>query len=473
LSTSGQNTGADLREAKAFFERAEEVAATSNFDYAIDMYLEGLKRAPEAVEEGHKPLRQMALTRQSRGGRKPSVVEKLRHSRAKTPLERMLNAEYLLAKDPEHLPYAAMTLKAAVEGDYKKVAEWIADLLFQTLDISSKSALETYLLLRDSYSRLGQFEKAVRACQYAVKLKPDDIQLQSELRDLYAQLTVQKGRYGEEGDFRKSIRDREKQEMLQDQERVVKSENYRIRAVQEARKTLEEKPDVAVNVFRLADALADMAEDQYENEAVELLEKAYAERRDFSFKQHSGKIQLRRLRRRMRLVRGRLKAGLAGDQAREELARLESLFNATELEHYRLCVENYPTDVRMKYQFGLCLMKNRQYDDAIPMFQEARKDPHTKVAAMNNIGVCFYMKEWFTDAIDVYRQAIDSYEIKDDEIGKDLRYNLARAYEQQDRTDEALELYRKLAQVDYGYKDVHERVDRLRKTGTQDSSAEK
>jgi len=462
LSTSDYST--DLREAKAFFERAEEAAATNNFDYAIDMYLEGFRRAPEAIEEGHMPLRQMSLTRQSLGGKKPSVVEKLKHSRVRDPLERMLNAEYLLAKDPDHLPYAAMTLKAATDGGYNKVAGWIADLLFHALDVTSKAAPEMYLLLKDSYGRLGQFDKAVKACQYAIKLKPDNAMLQSELRDLCAQLTVQKGKYGEEGDFRHSIRDREKQEMLQDQERVVKSYDYRTRAIQEARDALEKKPDVAVNIFRLADALADMAEDQYENEAIELLEKNYAEQKDFSFKQHSGKIRLRQLRRKIRLANARLKTGPANKQARSELAAAESTFNDVELEHYRLCVGNYPTDVRMKYQLGLCLMKNKQYDEAIPMFQEARKDPHTKVAAMNNMGVCFYMKEWFTDAIDVYKQAIDSYEIKDDGVGKDLRYNLARAYEQQGQTSEALELYRKLAQVDYSFKDVRERVDRLRKT---------
>jgi tetratricopeptide (TPR) repeat protein len=466
LTTSGQNqdTDAALREAKAFFERAEEVAATSNYDYAIDMYFEGLRRAPEAVEEGHKPLHQMALTRKSRGGKKPSVVDKLKHSRAKDPLDRMLNAEYLMAKDPDHLPYAALTLKAAIEGGYRKVAGWIADLLFQSQDVSNKSAPETYLLLKDSYSQLGQFEKAIKACQYAIKLRPNDATLQTDLRDLYAQLTVQKGRYGEEGDFRKSIKDREEQEKLHDQDRIIKSLDYRVRAVQDAKKALEEKPDVAVNIFRLADALADMAQDQYENEAIGLLEKTYTERRDFSFKQHLGKIRLRQLRRRIRQAKARLRTEPKNEQARSELTAAESQFNATELEHYRLCVENYPTDMRMKYQLGLCLMKNNQYDEAIPMFQDARKDPHTKVAAMNNMGVCFYMKEWFTDAIDVFKQAIESYEIKDDDVGKDLRYNLARAYEQQGRMTEALELYRKLAQVDYGYKDVRERVDRLRKT---------
>jgi tetratricopeptide (TPR) repeat protein len=44
-----------------------------------------------------------------------------------------------------------------------------------------------------------------------------------------------------------------------------------------------------------------------------------------------------------------------------------------------------------------------------------------------------------------------------------LRYNLARAYEQQGLTEEALELYRRLAQIDYSYKDVKMKVDKLRK----------
>ena len=72
------------------------------------------------------------------------------------------------------------------------------------------------------------------------------------------------------------------------------------------------------------------------------------------------------------------------------------------------------------------------------------------------------MKGWYADAIDVFSRAIDSYEIKDDAIAKELRYNLARAHESQGDLDRALELYRRIAQLDFGYKDVSERVDRLR-----------
>ena len=32
-----------LSKARAFFKRAEEVASTNNFDYAIELYLDGLR----------------------------------------------------------------------------------------------------------------------------------------------------------------------------------------------------------------------------------------------------------------------------------------------------------------------------------------------------------------------------------------------------------------------------------------------
>ena len=51
-----EDSAHDLTRARAFFERAQKAAEASNFDYAIDMYIEGLHYAPDALEEGHLPL---------------------------------------------------------------------------------------------------------------------------------------------------------------------------------------------------------------------------------------------------------------------------------------------------------------------------------------------------------------------------------------------------------------------------------
>jgi len=413
--------------AKAFFDKAQKVAETDNFDYAIEMYLQGLRYAPDALMEGHLPLCELALHRQGQGGKKSSVMDKVKRLRGKTPLEQMLNAEYLFVKNPNHLPYAEAMLRAAVAGGYDKTAGWIANLIFQTANAAEKPSAQTYILLKDAYCTLGQFDKAIAACQRASKLRPGDKDLADEYKDLSAELTMARGKYDGEGDFRKSIKDRESQEKRQAQAGVIKTET-----------------------------------EEAENNAIQLLENAYQNKSDFSFRRRAGLLRIRQLKRNIKEAKAAIESKPDDAQAKAGLGELSAQLDNIELEHYRLCVENYPTDLAAKYDYALRLVKNKQFDEAIPLFQEAQRDPRRKIAAMNQVGVCFFVKGWLDDAIDVFTKAMNSYELKEDATAKELRYNLARAYEEQGQMQKALEVYRKIAQIDFAYKDVSQRVDKLR-----------
>jgi tetratricopeptide (TPR) repeat protein len=454
----------EFAKALAFFEKASEAASNRNFDYAIGLYLEGLRLVPDAVQHGHLPLCELALKRKSEGGKRPTMVERAKRMGGKTPLERLLNAEYLFAKDPEHLPYAEAMLRAAVAGGFIATAGWLANLIFQKNNAAEEPSLHTYLLLKNSYAAIGQFDKAVAACQRALKLKPDDAKLAEDLKNLSAEATMHKGKYDSVPDFMESVRDLDRQEKLAAQEGVVKTEDQRALAVQAARETLARFPDLPQSTYNLAQTLAALESDESENEAVQLLENAYQKTKDFGFKQRSGQIRIKQLKRRIRLTRADLEANPNNDQARAKLNELTARLNDVELEHYRLCVENYPTDLRVKYDYGICLLRNEKYDQAIPLFQDVQKDPYRRVSAMDKIGLCFFKKGWFTDAIDVFTKAIDAYEIENDDIAKELRYNLARAYEESGNTQKALETYRKIAQIDFAFRDVSQRVDKLRTT---------
>ena len=459
-----------LIKAKAFFERGREAAERDNFDYAIDMYLEGLSFAPDALTEGHIPLCEMAIRRQGKGGKKPSMMERVKRLRGKTPLEQMLNAEYLFAKEPDHLPYAEAMLKATVAGSYNKTAGWIANFLFQANNAAPKPSVHTYVLLKESYEAMGELDKAVVASQRASRLKPEDKELMDEYQRLSAELTVSNGKYDQDGDFRKSIKDRKGQERLQAQESFIKTDNYRISALEEARQAMAQDPNLSKNIFNLADALSDFRTDEADNEAIKLLEDTYKVKNDFSFKQRAGELRIRSLKRKIKGAEAALAAKGGGAQTGSKVAELSAQLNDTELEHYRLCVENYPTDLRAKYEYGVRLIRYKKYDEAIPLFQEAQRDPRHKISAMNKIGFCFFMKGWFTDAIEVFNRAIEAHEIKDDGIAKELRYNLARTYQEKGNSDKALELYRKIAQLDFAYKDIRQQIDKLRKNNTGPSS---
>lgn len=451
-----------MAKAKAFFDRARDVAQTKNYDYAIELYLDGLRYYPDALEEGHLPLCELGMQRQGKGGKKPSMVEKVKRLRGKNPLEQMLNAEYLYVKDPDHIPYAEAMLKAAIDGGYNKTASWIANMIFQANNNANKPSVQTYLLLKDSYAKLNQFDKALAACQRAARLKPDDQNLADEYKNLSAELTMARGQYNTDGDFRKSIKDRKEQEKLHAQAGVIKTENYRASAVEDAKQKLAQNPTSPTLILNLADALSDLETDKSEREGISLLENAYERTTDFTFKRKAGEISTKRLRRKIRQANSALRANPANEQAKKALEILTAQINKVELEHYRLCMENYPTDLKAKYEYAIRLVRNKQYNEAIPLFQEAQREPRYKIKAQSQIGYCFFLKGWYADAIDVLAQAIESIEIKDDAIGKELRYNLARAYEEQGNTPKALEVFRKIAQSDFAYKDVSQRVDRLR-----------
>jgi tetratricopeptide (TPR) repeat protein len=448
--------------AKAFFDKAGKVAETNNFDYAIDMYLQGLRYAPDALREGHIPLAELALQRRDSGQKKPSMMERVKRLGGKTPLEQMLNAEYLFTKDPHHMPYAEAMLKAALAGGYNNTAGWIANVIFQAANASKNPSANTYILLKDAYKTLEQFDKAIVAIQRAAKLRPEDGALADEFKNLSAELTMARGKYDGEGDFRKSIKNRESQEKLQAQAGVIKTEDYRAKAVEDARKKIAQNAELPANIFELADALAGLETEQAENDAISLLENTYKNRSDFSFKRRAGLLRIKQLKRKIKEAKAALNTNPDDAESRTMLEQLTAQLNGTELEHYKLCVKNYPTDLGVKYEYAIRLVRNEQYNEAIPLFQEAQRDPRRKIAALNQIGLCFSSKGWLADAIDVFSQAIDSHEIKNDATGKELRYNLALAYEQQGDTDKALEIYRKIAQSDFAYKDVSQRVDKLR-----------
>ncbi|MHC4386136.1 MAG: tetratricopeptide repeat protein [Planctomycetota bacterium] len=457
-----------LEKARAFFERAEEVAVTNNFDYAIELYLDGLRQCPDALEDGHAALRRLGLIRQGQGGKKPSMVEKMKRLKGKTPLEKMLNAEYLMAKDPDHLAYAEDLLQAAIEGGYLRTAEWMAHIIFEATKLSDKSdkvRFDSFILLKDCYKKMHMFTNAVVACQSALEIRPQDSLLADELRDLSASMTMEKGKYGTAKSFRDSIKNRNAQDKLQSQNNVVKSIDVKQEAVERARKKIRGGHEAVTNILELAGALFSMETQQSEEEAIKLLDSSYEKSKDFTFLKRLAEYRIKKLKVHIRLLTKEIQKQPQDENLPKQLQQIQHQLDEVELDHFKKCVENYPTELKFKYEYGRCLIKSQQFDLAIPMFQESQKDPRLKVASMDKMGVCFLLKGWQDDAIDIFLQALEHCVNKDSTIAKDIRYNLARAYEDSGQPDKALELYRKLAQTDFSYKDVGQRIDFLRKNG--------
>ncbi len=463
---------ADIAKARRWFEKGQALAAKKNYDYAIESYISGLAFWPEAVEEGHMPCRAAALFR---GGQKIGFGDQMKYkTTGKDAAKAMLNAEMLLSKDTRNIGYMEAVLKNAAKGRFDRTVMWIGEILSDAARKEEKPNPARFELLEKTYEEVGDrhqqsdpalaisaLERAMESLSYTRQLKPHDMVISNSLRDLASKLTILKGRYSSADSFRDSMQDGDSQAELHDKDRAVQTDERLDELLVQARANYEKnsKEGPAINV--LVELLCRRERTEDENEAVGVLEKAYVETREYRYKMRADDIRMRHLNRQAR----RIAASGDREAAKEHLNKQLSF----ELGSFKERVRQYPTDLRVRYQYGVRLFKAHKYDEAIPVLQAARAEPRTRFHSGLFIGRCFFEKGYFDQAVDTFQETLGSYEIPDDELGKELHYWLGRAQEAEGRGPEALKTYGQLIQWDYNYRDVRKRIDDLR-GGRRDAS---
>ena len=448
---------------KAFFERAEQVAETGNWDFAIEMYLEGIQREPDSVERGHKPLRDVAMKRKAQGGKGPSMMDQLKRRGGKDPVTVLANAEYLLAKDPGSVQHMAEVLRASVKLDLIEVVHWISGIMLEAQRQAKKPKKKLLVDIMKAFEGVKDYALAIQACDMALGVDPDDGELRDANRRLSAQFTIARGNYeAETTDFTTRIKDMDKQQELMQEDSMVKDEDYLLEQIRQARQEYLESPKVAGKINALVDALLKIENESYENEAIDTLTKARKDTGAYQFKLRVGDIRIRQMTRRFRQLRDDGKAEDAAEQAKRQLA--------FELEEFTERTANYPTDLALKFELGRRQFLSGLYDEAIASLQQAQRDPRRALRARSLIGQAFAKKGWYRESAETLERALQVE--MTEERSKELRYFLGDVLERMNEYERAQEQYSLVAQMDYNYKDVRDRLENVRKLVQEKQASE-
>lgn len=161
----------DSKKAKAFFDRGRTVGDTGNFDFAIEMYLQGLNWDPNAAE-AHQSLRDISLRRKASGGKDLGMFDKLKLRRSgKDEKQNMLNAERLLAYDPGNTDHMVNLMQSALKGGFYDTVLWIGPILQRANADSKSPEFNKYITLKDFYKELHQWKLAGNACLLAYRMR--------------------------------------------------------------------------------------------------------------------------------------------------------------------------------------------------------------------------------------------------------------------------------------------------------------
>lgn len=465
----GEGFKRSLRKANTFFDYGDTAADSKNFDYAVECYVGGLRHNPDSLERYEK-LHDIAKRRNVNGG-KPTKAKAIGPSLT----DKMLRAVKNWACDWNNVNHMADVIDAAVEADQREgeasnlaeIANWVAELALQyNANPNAKPNRRVYLRIIDAMEKINKFDPAITAAQRALMLREDDA-LRGRIKDLTAQrYTYQSAANSEEGGSRGNLKNSDEQEAIQASLDTSGSQSDKLIAAM--RELYDENTEDIDRLQKLVDALTRTEQAEHEAEAAKLLMQAHEQTGQYRYKVKAGDVKLRGINRALRTLNERAKAG--DEEAKTKLVEGLKKRLAFELKEYTERAQNYPTDLKLKFELAKRQYQAGLFDDAIGNFQEATREPKSRSQAHLFLGRCFVKKEWMDEAMSTVEKGMEKHAEADDQVGKELRYDLMTikieiAREKQDLAlaQEAQQLASDLLQTDINYKDIRLKMDEIRK----------
>jgi len=150
----------------------------------------------------------------------------------------------------------------------------------------------------------------------------------------------------------------------------------------------------------------------------------------------------------------------------EELRKKQLDYEMTE---YTERVHQYPTVMKLRYELGRRQLTAKKYEDAVGSFQDAKADPKIRVQSMEALGICYLHMEWLDPAVETLEEAMRLHQGVGDDIDKSLKYltmdaleRYARKFKSLDHAKRAQAVASTLLQQDIRYRDIRDRVNKLR-----------
>lgn len=457
----------DKAKAAKWFERARELGDKRQFDYAVEYYVNGLEFWPDAVEEACKPLHGCAIARKATGGKKPGIKDTMKRSMSdKAAKQAFINSLWLFSHDPDHVGYIEGAVRAAMRLRAEQAARWAAGVWLKLLESNPKSTGKQFQALAELMDELGDravarddapaavaaFQLGVDAVSVWKRKIGKDPTADNVLKNLSTKLTIHKGKYQSGESFRDSIRDRGDQRDLQDEQRSVQADERFEELIAKAEAEHQANP-TDISLKKYVDLLCRRERESDEMRAIGLLVNEYKRTNQYRWKQLADDVRMKQLARKERELRA------SGDDEAYKKHQIDQL--RYELSVFRERVERYPTDVRMKFEYAVRNFRAGRIDEAIPLLQTARNDPKNRIACGLYLGRCFYKKGYYSQAVTTLRESIESYEISDDDLAKEMLFWMGRSQEAAGDVKGARETYGRIVQIDYNYRDVRDRLDRL------------
>jgi tetratricopeptide (TPR) repeat protein len=440
--------------------KALTAVQTGNFEYAVALLPPILKDSPGFLE-GRKLLRKCELQLCGGAKKKNSIfgiqsggmsVMKLQSTAKKDPEGTLQLIEKELEKDPLNDQANDLLFDICLKLELFETAAFA----LETIRRGNPENAKLLHKLARFYIDREQPTLAAEVYNDIIKHHPTDSAAIKGSKDASARASMQKQKWDENADMRSLMRDAAQVEELEKSSRTGLTKDQ-----------LEERRDQIIDKYNAdPNHLATVKELAGIYEQLEDWHNAYT----FYSWAHSLSAGDVALATKASVMKDRaidadlkaLEAGLAADPDNAELkasldARRAERRAEQVLESQRRVDQN-PTDPQLRFELGSALYNSGDFSAAIPHLQQATRNPHIRTRVLLTLARCFKAKNMFDLAVKTLSDALADLHAMDN-TKKETLYEKGLIHNETGDKAAALDCFKQIYEVDYGYRDVAQRVE--------------
>jgi tetratricopeptide (TPR) repeat protein len=320
----------------------------------------------------------------------------------------------------------------------------------------------------ETLARLGQFDQAISCWRRVEQARPGDEEAAKAISQLSVEKTIQQGGYDQEllqrstsglSELEPSSSWRLPSGLADGGKSAKHGTKLNEQREKELLEAIERQPAQVSFYLELGELFA--AQNRL-REATEILTQALAASGggDLTVRERLEDVHLRRAQKQVQIAQRRAEQEKT-EEAIELARRMEVQANQAELEVYAARASRNPGNSLLQYELGLRCKQAGKFKEAIQAFQAARDDSRNKASVQLHLGESFQHIRQFRLALSSYEAAI---EVADDMQPDSKKLALYRAgvlaADLGDR-ERAEKYLTRLAAIDFGYRDVADRLDKL------------
>lgn len=441
--------------------QAADAAANSNISYSLEIYSSILKQSQGCLEL-RKKLRALQFKNiQASGkgingllGKVTSVPFMFGAKAEKDPEGSLVKAETLIDKNPANVLGHEMIAEAANLLGMKETVVFA----YETIRKIHPKNLKFLKDLGNAYLVAGKTEKAIETGNEILKLSPTDGDAVDLMKRASVAVAMNKGKWEESEDFRAQLKDEDEAQALEQQAKSVTDAKGLEELIRQTYEKVEKEPANLTNYRQLSDYYQRYGDLENAIAWVQEARKQEAGQGDVSLEEKERELTIEYFDNSISQWHQTHLAdptNLEVKNSWEQAIAQKKLYEKSQLESL---VQRYPNDYGYRYELGVNLFENEDYENCLSHFQLAQRNAKVRLDAILYLGRAYSRKNFYDLAIEQFSILKNEIQVMDDRK-KDAIYELGCCFESMGKKDKAIEEFKVVYSADISFRDVADKIN--------------